>query len=152
MFHHTLHEPGGQLVYCGEDEAASGLLSSHKTMSTEFVAYNTAATAVDDAEDHTVVALTFLCQDFPTHFPWDKVAKKWKPRGRRVAQPQVGVFALRTLAIVRHSTSACLSPTCQGSSPSGLCAHPRTVPLQTHSWKHADREVVWRTTWGGTAA
>ena len=42
----------------------------------EFVAYNAAASAVDDTEDHTDVALTFLRQDFSKHFPWDKVAKK----------------------------------------------------------------------------
>ena len=112
------------MVYYGEGQAAARLQSSCKTILTEFFAYNAAAVAaVDDADGDADVALSLLYQDFPTHFTWDKANKKWRPKQRRAAQPQVGI-----LATARGSTSACSSVTCPGPSFSGPCAHSRTAP------------------------
>ncbi|CAN0273274.1 unnamed protein product, partial [Scytosiphon promiscuus] len=93
VLHLALHEPGGQTVYYGEGQAAARLHSAGKTTLTEFFAYNAAASAAtedDDADSDADVALSLLYQDFPTHFTWNKATKKWKPRQRQAAQPQVG--------------------------------------------------------------
>lgn len=93
------------MICCGEGQSADRLQSSDKTTLTEVFAYNTAAAAApavedrdddDDDEDdgHAAsdadVALSLLYPDFPTHFTWNETRKRWKPRQRRAAQPQVG--------------------------------------------------------------
>ena len=56
MLHLALHEPGGQMVYYGEGQAAARLRSSFKTTLTEFFADNAAAAAAVDEDGDVDVA------------------------------------------------------------------------------------------------